>query len=126
VEIPDHPKQNILGTFKRYLETFRNETTGCPIFPWREEYRRFFFNFTACSVGWCWFVLKEEYCWLVAAGWFVLREVHVQLDLLCRACLAGLRPLKNGFGSGSSGGAAFLMELKPFWKCLTKRLHLLE
>jgi hypothetical protein len=21
--------------------------------------------------GWCWFVLREEYCWLVAGGWFV-------------------------------------------------------
>jgi hypothetical protein len=24
--------------------------------------------------GWCWFVLRENYCWLVAGGWFVLRE----------------------------------------------------
>jgi hypothetical protein len=24
--------------------------------------------------GWCWFVLREEYCWLVAGGWFVVRE----------------------------------------------------
>jgi hypothetical protein len=24
--------------------------------------------------GWCWFVLREEYCWLVAGCWFVLRE----------------------------------------------------
>jgi hypothetical protein len=23
--------------------------------------------------GWCWFVLREKYCWLVAGGWFVLR-----------------------------------------------------
>jgi hypothetical protein len=23
--------------------------------------------------GWCWFVLREEYCWLVSGGWFVLR-----------------------------------------------------
>jgi hypothetical protein len=22
--------------------------------------------------GWCWFVLREEYCWLVAGGWFVV------------------------------------------------------
>jgi hypothetical protein len=22
--------------------------------------------------GWCWFVLREEYCWLVAGGWLVL------------------------------------------------------
>jgi hypothetical protein len=24
--------------------------------------------------GWCWFVLREKYCWLVGGGWFVLRE----------------------------------------------------
>jgi hypothetical protein len=24
--------------------------------------------------GWCWFVLREEYCWLVVDGWFVVRE----------------------------------------------------
>jgi hypothetical protein len=24
--------------------------------------------------GWCWFVLREKYWWLVAGGWFVLRE----------------------------------------------------
>jgi hypothetical protein len=24
--------------------------------------------------SWCWFVLREKYCWLVAGGWFVLRE----------------------------------------------------
>jgi hypothetical protein len=27
---------------------------------------------------------------------------------------------KNGFGSGSFGGAAFLMRLKPFWKTFGK------
>jgi hypothetical protein len=20
--------------------------------------------------GWCWFVLREKYCWLVVGGWF--------------------------------------------------------
>jgi hypothetical protein len=24
--------------------------------------------------GWCWFVLREKYCWLVDGGWFILRE----------------------------------------------------
>jgi hypothetical protein len=24
--------------------------------------------------GWCWFVLREKYCWLVAGAWFVLRK----------------------------------------------------
>jgi hypothetical protein len=26
--------------------------------------------------GWCWFVLREKYCWLVDDGWFVMREKY--------------------------------------------------
>jgi hypothetical protein len=26
---------------------------------------------------WCWFVLREKYCWLVGDGWFILREKYV-------------------------------------------------
>jgi hypothetical protein len=29
--------------------------------------------------GWCWFVLREKYCCLVADGWFVLREKYCWL-----------------------------------------------
>jgi hypothetical protein len=29
--------------------------------------------------GWCWFVLREEYCWLVVDGWFVVREKYCWL-----------------------------------------------
>jgi hypothetical protein len=29
--------------------------------------------------GWCWFVLREEYCWLVVDGWFVLRVKYCWL-----------------------------------------------
>jgi hypothetical protein len=29
--------------------------------------------------GWCWFVLREEYCWRVAGGWFVLRGKYYWL-----------------------------------------------
>jgi hypothetical protein len=29
--------------------------------------------------GWCWFVLREGYCWLVASDWFVLREKYYWL-----------------------------------------------
>jgi hypothetical protein len=31
--------------------------------------------------GWCWFVLREEYCWLIAAGcwWLVSCERKVLL-----------------------------------------------
>jgi hypothetical protein len=28
---------------------------------------------------WCWFVLREEYCRLVAGGWFVVREKYCWL-----------------------------------------------
>jgi hypothetical protein len=28
---------------------------------------------------WCWFVLRENYCWLVVGGWFVLREKYCWL-----------------------------------------------
>jgi hypothetical protein len=29
--------------------------------------------------GWCWFVLREKYCWLLAGGWFVTREKYCWL-----------------------------------------------
>jgi hypothetical protein len=29
--------------------------------------------------GWCWFVLREKYCWLVTNGWFVVREKYCWL-----------------------------------------------
>jgi hypothetical protein len=29
--------------------------------------------------GWCWFVPREKYCWLVADDWFVLREKYCWL-----------------------------------------------
>jgi hypothetical protein len=29
--------------------------------------------------GWCWFVLREKYCWLVVGGWFVVREKYCWL-----------------------------------------------
>jgi hypothetical protein len=29
--------------------------------------------------GWCWFVLREEYCWLVVDDWFVLRVKYCWL-----------------------------------------------
>jgi hypothetical protein len=29
--------------------------------------------------GWCWFVVREEYCWLVVDGWFVVREKYCWL-----------------------------------------------
>jgi hypothetical protein len=29
--------------------------------------------------GWCWFVLREKYCWLVVDAWFVLREKYCWL-----------------------------------------------
>jgi hypothetical protein len=29
--------------------------------------------------GWCWFVLREKYSWLVVGGWFVVREKYCWL-----------------------------------------------
>jgi hypothetical protein len=29
--------------------------------------------------GWCWFVLREKYCWLIADGWFVVRKKYCWL-----------------------------------------------
>jgi hypothetical protein len=29
--------------------------------------------------GWCWFVLREKYYWLVVSGWFILREKYCWL-----------------------------------------------
>jgi hypothetical protein len=29
--------------------------------------------------GWCWFVLREKYRWLVVGGWFVVREKYCWL-----------------------------------------------
>jgi hypothetical protein len=39
----------------------------CRLFGWLVAY------------GWCWFVLREEYCWLVADDWFVVREKYCWL-----------------------------------------------
>jgi hypothetical protein len=38
--------------------------------------------------GWCWYVLREEYCWLVAGDWFVVREKY--------CCLVTDKPSKQG------------------------------
>jgi hypothetical protein len=29
--------------------------------------------------GWCWFVLRKKYCWLIVGGWFVVREKYCWL-----------------------------------------------
>jgi hypothetical protein len=29
--------------------------------------------------GWCWFILREKYYWLVGGGWFVVREKYCWL-----------------------------------------------
>jgi hypothetical protein len=29
--------------------------------------------------GWCWFALREKYCWLIVGGWLVLREKYYWL-----------------------------------------------
>jgi hypothetical protein len=44
--------------------TVEEELELCSLFGW------------LVADGWCWFVLREEYCWLVAGGW---DEVHMFL-----------------------------------------------
>jgi hypothetical protein len=53
----------------------------------------------ACSVGWwlmadgwCWFVLRKKYCWLVTGSWFVVREKYWWLSQARRG--------EEGRGSG--------------------------
>jgi hypothetical protein len=42
--------------------------------------------------GWCWFVLREEYCCLVAGGWFVLREKYCWLVARPGLCKPPITP----------------------------------
>jgi hypothetical protein len=53
--------------------------------------------------GWCWFVLREEYCWLVADDWFVLREKY--------CCLVADKP--SGQGGNRTKGIRFAREGQP-------------
>jgi hypothetical protein len=46
--------------------------------------------------GWCWFVLREKYCWLVADGWFVQREKY--------CWLVADKPNEQGAAVGGVGG----------------------
>jgi hypothetical protein len=51
----------------------------------------------ACSFGW-WLVLicsKKKYCWLLAGGWFVLREKY--------CCLVADKPNEQGAGQAWLG-----------------------
>jgi hypothetical protein len=43
--------------------------------------------------GWCWFVLREKYCWLVVGDWFVLREKY--------CWLVADKPSEHGVSRGS-------------------------
>jgi hypothetical protein len=56
----------------------------------------------ACSMfGWLvadgWFVLREEYCWLVAGGWFVLREEYCWLISQANKLLVSGREVRSGY-----------------------------
>jgi hypothetical protein len=47
--------------------------------------------------GWCWFVLREKYWWLVVGGWFGLREKY--------CWLVADKPSEQGGGLGRCGQA---------------------
>jgi hypothetical protein len=55
--------------------------------------------------GWCWFVLREEYCWLVADGWFVLWEKYYWL-VADKPSEQGILVLKNIWCLRNTCGAA--------------------
>jgi hypothetical protein len=58
--------------------------------------------------GWCWFVLREEYCWLVAGSWFVLREKYYWLVAdkpSEQAERVGFARVKGGGGRTGQGGS---------------------
>jgi hypothetical protein len=46
--------------------------------------------------GWCWFILRERYCWLVGDGWFILRENYCWL-VADKPNEQGARMSTNGF-----------------------------
>jgi hypothetical protein len=49
--------------------------------------------------GWCWFVLREKYSWLVAGGWFVLIEKY--------CWLVADKPSEQGAGRWYRTGTSF-------------------
>jgi hypothetical protein len=52
-------------TADRWMERggTRRPANSCSLFGW------------LVADGWCWFVLREDYCWLVAAGcWWLIRS----------------------------------------------------
>jgi hypothetical protein len=56
--------------------------------------------------GWCWLVLREKYCWLVAGDWFILREKY--------CWLVADKPSEQGVRLGCSNvPAAGLAGLQP-------------
>jgi hypothetical protein len=82
--------------------------------------------------GWCWFVLREEYCWLIVGGWFIVREKYYWLvadkpreqGCLCpvffkqerlsqTAPAAAHEPICSRVNASSHGGAGALI-LNPF------------
>jgi hypothetical protein len=71
----------------------------------------------------CW---KASFLHALRAAYLLVPVSRTQA-LIPDGCQGAVRPLwqgsgssKNGSGSGSSGGAAFLMEPKPFWKTFGK------
>jgi hypothetical protein len=52
--------------------------------------------------GWCWFVLREEYYWLVAGDWFVVREKY--------CCLVADKPSEQG---GTTVGSVHSVDVTP-------------
>jgi hypothetical protein len=56
------------------VEGSRRINSGAPFLAATSNRRGSLFGWLVAD-GWCWFVLREEYCWLVAAGcWWLFRS----------------------------------------------------
>jgi hypothetical protein len=64
--------------------------------------------------GWCWFVLREEYCWLVADDWFVLREKYCWLvaDKPSEQSVAVYQFIQSACRSGAKNLGFFLARVE--------------
>jgi hypothetical protein len=66
---PDHrTEQDEARAGRSGVDELRGTNTTNSLFVW------------LVADGWCWFVLRGNYCWLVVVGWFVLREKYCQAN----------------------------------------------
>jgi hypothetical protein len=74
------PLPKAKGCF-RGMESVPALFTGLPnsTKTWKEEFLLVGLFVWLVASCWCWFILREKYCCLVADGWFVMREKYCWL-----------------------------------------------